>query len=74
MPLPFSNYREGASSAPVETKQMSTTEDSAVDYLEICAEDLHNAMKAGNIKGIAEALRAAFEILESEPHEEGPHA
>lgn len=39
--------------------------------LESCAEDFHNASKSGNFKGMAAALRAAFEILESESHKEG---
>lgn len=41
------------------------------DSIHACAEDLINAVHSKNIKGAAEAIRAAFEILESEPHNEG---
>ena len=30
------------------------------------------ALKSGDHVGVADALEAAFQILESEPHEEGP--
>jgi hypothetical protein len=35
--------------------------------------DLINAVKAGNEKAVAESLKSAFLILDSMPHEEGPH-
>jgi hypothetical protein len=73
MGLPFNDYRTGAVSQPPESIKMSTSEKDHSDYLEICAEELHEAMKSGNIKGIADSLRAAFEILDSEPHVEGEH-
>jgi len=38
--------------------------------LHAAAEDLCNALKSGDISRIASALRAAFEILDSEPDEE----
>lgn len=41
--------------------------------LEACAHDLINAVHARDVKGVQEALKAAFEICESYPHEEGPH-
>lgn len=37
------------------------------------ASDLLHAIETKNTKLIAIALRAAFEILDNEPHEEGPH-
>lgn len=37
------------------------------------AQDLVNAIQAGDPKGCAQALRAAFQILDSEPHDEGEH-
>lgn len=44
------------------------------DYgIETCARDLLNAVEAKDIKGIAEALKSAFDILESQPHDEYPH-
>lgn len=41
--------------------------------LEACAQDLMRAIHENNVEAAAAAMRAAFEILESEPHEEGPH-
>jgi hypothetical protein len=37
------------------------------------AQDLITAVQAGDQKGAAQALRAAFQILDSEPHDEGDH-
>lgn len=57
---------------PDETSEK--TDESGDDAgLEAAAHDLHSAVHSGDIKGIASALRAAFEILDSMPHEEGPH-
>jgi hypothetical protein len=42
--------------------------------LEACAEDLLRAMNTKDIKAIADALRAAFDVMESEPHEEAEHS
>jgi len=41
--------------------------------IEACAEDLINAIHAKDVKAAAEAIKSAFEILDSEPHEEGSH-
>jgi len=41
--------------------------------LDSCSEDLIRAMHAKDTKGVTAALKAAFEILDSMPHEEGPH-
>ena len=38
-----------------------------------CAKDLITAVHAHDIPGAAEAMRSAFEILESQPHEEAEH-
>lgn len=43
------------------------------DPIEYCAEDLMKAVHANDKKGVAKALRDAFEILDAEPHQEGPH-
>ena len=37
------------------------------------ASDLLAAIKSEDIDGIAEALNNAFQIMDSEPHNEGPH-
>jgi len=38
-----------------------------------CAQDLLSAIESKDVKGIADALKAAFEIADSAPHKEGPH-
>ncbi len=38
------------------------------------ARDLHDAIQASDIGGIAAALQAAFELAESQPHEEADHS
>ncbi len=43
------------------------------DGLEMCAQDMLSAHASADKKALASALRAAFAILESEPHHEGPH-
>ena len=47
-------------------------EESEVGSLEACAQDLIVGIKQDDPKAVESALRAAFEVLESEPHEEGP--
>lgn len=72
--LPFKTYREGAaSSEPVEPVKRKPDEESEFDSLESAAEDLCHAVEAKDYKAIASALRAAFELMEEEPHQEGPH-
>lgn len=39
----------------------------------VCAEDLMDALKAGDAHGVARALKAAFEIADAMPHHEGEH-
>jgi hypothetical protein len=41
--------------------------------LEQCAMELIDAVKGSDVQGVIGALRAAFQILDSEPHEEGEH-
>lgn len=45
-------------------------EDSA---LRAAARDLMSAVSTNDVSGVAKALRAAFQILDSEPHFEGEH-
>ncbi len=67
-------YGEAASSEPVEHQRREPDEDGAdYDEMEAVAEDLLRAFKSDHVKGIAEALHAAFEIYDSKPHVEGPH-
>ena len=37
------------------------------------AEDLISAVHARDAKGVADAMKAAFEIMDAEPHVEGEH-
>lgn len=41
--------------------------------LEACAEDIINAISNKDAKALASALKAAFEVCDAQPHEEGPH-
>lgn len=43
------------------------------DSIDICCEEMIEAMEEKDPKKMAKALRAAFQIFDSEPHEEGPH-
>ncbi len=74
--LPFlKKSQDGASSSPVEhiTREPDEGTEEEYDSMESAAEDLCNAVHSKNYKAVASALRAAFELAESEPHEEGPH-
>lgn len=41
--------------------------------LEAAAEDLLRAVASKDVKAVAEALQAAFDVCDSAPHVEGPH-
>ncbi len=41
--------------------------------IEQCAQDLINAIHGHDVQGVAEAMKSAFTILESQPHDESPH-
>jgi hypothetical protein len=67
-PLPFMQDQK---IADVTTEhRMGDDEDPG---LMSCADELLTAVESKDIKGIARAMRSAFTLLESEPHEEGPH-
>lgn len=64
---------EGSVSAPVDPiKRGSDYGDDGYDILDSAANDLIVAVHMKDIKAVAEALRAAFDICESQPHNEGP--
>lgn len=70
--LPFlKNKQEGSMSGPVEPIKREHDED--YDMLESAAEDLISAVHSKDVKAVASALKAAFEMCDSQPHEEGPH-
>lgn len=72
--LPFLRHnKEASASAPIETIKREHDEDAEFDVLEAAAEDLIHAVHSKDVKAVAEALRAAFELCDEQPHVEGPH-
>lgn len=73
--LPFrKNQDDVGASAPVQSVSRKPDEDSdSYDAMEAAAEDLISAIHSKSVKAVAEALRSAFELADSEPHLEGPH-
>jgi hypothetical protein len=65
---------EGSMSAPPQSiKREPDDESESFDSLEVAMEDLCKALKSEDYKAQAAAFRAAFDLLDSEPHVEGPH-
>lgn len=74
--LPFLKYSKEASvsMAPESIKRKSDSpEESEYDPMHSAADDLISAVHSKDTKATADALRAAFELADSEPHHEGPH-
>jgi hypothetical protein len=74
--LPFlKNKHEGSISETPDAIKREHDEDSSEEYdmLESAAEDLISAVHSKDVKAVCSALRAAFEMLDMEPHQEGPH-
>lgn len=72
--LPFlKNTKEGGISTPPDKIKRESDEGSDLDLLETCSQDLISAIHSKDAKGVKEALKAFFEICDSEPHEEGEH-
>lgn len=67
--LPF-RKPEGSISSSVSPIQRESDYD--YNILDSAANDLIVAVHMKDIKAVAEALRAAFDICESQPHDEGP--
>lgn len=66
----FSKNKESASaSMPIEHMHMEEDFDS----LESAMRELHAALDHGDYKNAATIFRSAFELMDSEPHVEGPH-
>lgn len=64
--------KEVSISAPAEHIKREPDEGAEYDVLESAAEDLCKAIHSNDYKGAAVALRAAFDLMESQPHEEAP--
>lgn len=76
--LPFLAPKKIASVIMAKTKPEGGVEDERHEDeqdpgLMSAAEDLISAVHAKDAAAVAEALEAAFEILDSQPHEEGEH-
>lgn len=69
--LPFlRNQQEASASAPIESVKRESDSDESFDSLEVAMKELFDAKSD---KERAAAFRAAFELLEEQPHEEAPH-
>lgn len=71
--LPFLTKKQHQGSGiTIKTRQPDEDqpEPSGSEAIEACASDLIKAIHSHDMKGTAEALKSAFEILESQPHEE----
>jgi hypothetical protein len=75
MPLPFlvRKPNQGGISTEVRKPDQSPEDNEEDQGLMACAEDLINAVHSRDKKATAEALKAAFELMDSEPHNEGEH-
>lgn len=72
--IPFLKHsKKGSVSAPVDSIKREPDEGAEYDALEAAGQDLIDAVHAKDAAAVAAALRAAFELADSEPHEEGPH-
>ncbi len=75
MPLPFlKTRRESGISTTIRPRDTAPNDrqspESEDNGLAAAAEDLCRAIESKDYKGAAQALKAAFDILESQPHEE----
>ena len=77
MPLPFLKQRKVAAlivqNRSADGGHDTVPEDHLEQELTTCGEDLIRGVTNKDAKAVGDAIRAAFEILDSEPHEEGPH-
>lgn len=71
--LPFlKNKQDVSASTPMETKERKPDMDT-FDSMDTASQDVLDAIKANDVKALSAALRAACELCDSEPHEEGSH-
>lgn len=56
-----------------DEKPEENQEDSSEMAIQECAQQLIDAVHSKNVQQVAEALKDAFELLDSMPHKEGPH-
>lgn len=58
---------------PDESKEQEEMPETGDEGLVSAAEDIIRAYETKDAKKLAEAFKAAFQICDSMPHEEGPH-
>lgn len=73
--LPFMKNKQGSTGLIVKMRSPdgpieNEPEDNDSAALEACAEDILRAISAKDSKQLAQALQSAFEVLESQPHDE----
>ena len=72
--LPFLKNKRKETGVIVQERSPDSPEaPSDESGLEAAASDIMAAISAGDAKALAGAIKAAFEICDSQPHEEGPH-
>lgn len=72
--LPFlKNTKEASMSEDADPVKRKSDDGEDYDSLEVAAQDLCDAIHSKDSKAVAEALRAAFQICDLEPHEEFDH-
>lgn len=74
MQLPFLDKKRMAGSISESVSKSEENQELKIsEELKVAAEDLISAIHAKDAKKAAMALKAAFLIMESEPHEEAEH-
>ena len=80
MSLPFLDKKRIAASLAMKMKEGAPTmeesqedQDEQVNAIEYCMEDLITAIHNKDAKAAAQAFKDCFDVLDSMPHEEGPH-
>lgn len=68
--LPFLQKKKQTGVQVIERAPDEKDESDQGDGLKACAQDIIRALEQKDAAHLAEALRSAFQILDSEPHEE----
>lgn len=73
-PLPFMIKKKDAAPSVHTEHRIPDQEPSGEEAgLEACANDILQAIESKDAKRLASAIKSAFELCDSYPHEEGPH-
>jgi hypothetical protein len=71
--LPYLKRKEAAASLPIPTEVRKSDPMEGEGALNSAAIDILMAIKRNDSRMLADAIRAAFQLLDLEPHIEGPH-